>query len=85
MYGKHFLSLLIRASWREGESTSLEIDKSSFFFVQNCGSCHPGGGFGEYDRKGNPYYNEETRKFGYESSAIIPCLMVIIHLLVQEI
>ena len=35
-----------------------EIDKSSFFFVQNCGACHPGGGFGEYDRKGNLYYNE---------------------------
>ena len=43
-----------------------EIDKSSFFFVQNCGPCHPGGGFGEYDRKGNLYYNEETKKFGYE-------------------
>jgi hypothetical protein len=45
-----------------------EMDKSSFFFVQNCGTCHPGGGFGEYDRKGNLYYNEETKKFGYELS-----------------
>jgi hypothetical protein len=45
-----------------------EIDKSSFFFVRNCGACHPGGGFGEYDRKGNLYYNEETKKFGYELS-----------------
>ena len=34
--------------------------------VRNCGGCHPGGGFGEYDRKGNLYYNEETKKFGYE-------------------
>jgi hypothetical protein len=24
------------------------------------------GGFGEYDRKGNLYYNEKTKKFGYE-------------------
>jgi hypothetical protein len=45
-----------------------EIDKSSFFFIRNCGACHPGGGFGEYDRKGNLYYNEETKKFGYELS-----------------
>jgi hypothetical protein len=45
-----------------------EIDKSSFFFVRNCGPCHPGGGFGEYDRKGNLYYNDETKKFGYELS-----------------
>jgi hypothetical protein len=51
-----------------------EIDKSSFFFVQNCGVCHPGGGFGEYDRKGNPYYNEVTKKFGYELSGNDPLL-----------
>jgi hypothetical protein len=53
---------------------SSEIDKSSFFIVQNCGSCHPGGGFGEYDRKGNLYYNEETKKFGYEFSGNDPIL-----------
>ena len=51
-----------------------EIDKSSFFIVQNCGACHPGGGFGEYDRKGNLYYNEETKKFGYELSSDDPML-----------
>jgi len=51
-----------------------EIDKSSFFIVQNCGACHPGGGFGEYDRKGNLYYNEETKKFGYELSDDDPML-----------
>ena len=44
------------------------IDKSSFFFVQNCGPCHPGGGWGEYDRRGHLYYNEEIGKFGYELS-----------------
>jgi hypothetical protein len=44
------------------------MDKSSFYFVQNCGACHPGGGGGEYDRKGNLYYNEENKKFGYELS-----------------
>ena len=51
-----------------------EIDKSSFFLVQNCGACHPGGGFGEYDRKGNLYYNEEVKKFGYELSGDDPML-----------
>ncbi len=51
-----------------------EIDKSSFFIVQNCGTCHPGGGLGEYDRKGNLYYNEETKKFGYELSGDDPVL-----------
>lgn len=48
------------------------IDKTSFFFIQNCGPCHPGGGFGEYDRKGNLYYNETTQKFGYEVSGDDP-------------
>lgn len=51
-----------------------EIDKSSFFFVQNCGACHPGGGLGEYDRDNFPYYNEETKKFGYEVSGVDPLL-----------
>jgi len=32
-----------------------EMDKSSFFWVKNCGVCHPGGGPSEYDRKGNRY------------------------------
>jgi len=51
-----------------------EIDKSSFFFVQNCGACHPGGGFGEYDRKGYLYYNEATKTFGYELTGDVPVL-----------
>lgn len=51
-----------------------EIDKSSFFFIQNCGACHPGGGSGEFDRNGNLYYNEETKKFGYELSGENPAL-----------
>jgi len=29
---------------------------------------HPWRGWGEYDRKGYLYYNEETKKFGYEDS-----------------
>ncbi len=51
-----------------------EIDKSSFFVLQNCGPCHPGGGWGEYDRKGHLYYNEETKKWGYELSNDDPVL-----------
>jgi len=51
-----------------------EMDKSSFFFVENCGVCHPGGGFSEYDRKGNLYYNDETKQFGYELSGDDPML-----------
>jgi hypothetical protein len=59
---------------RKRNDHSSEIDKSSFSFLQNCGACHPGGGFGEYDRKGNLYYNEETNKFGYEISGDDPIL-----------
>lgn len=73
MYGKHLLvsvdSSQLAKKVNQGPS---EIDKSSFFFVQNCGPCHPGGGLGEYDRKGNLYYNEEIRKFGYEISGDNP-------------
>src|SRR4030043_1995319 len=50
------------------------MDKSSFFFAQNFGPFHPDGGWGEYDRKGNLYYNEETKKFGYEISGDDPML-----------
>ncbi len=51
-----------------------EMDKSSFYFVQNCGMCHPGGGWGEFDRKGNLYYDEESKRFGYELSGEDPSL-----------
>jgi hypothetical protein len=32
-----------------------EIDKSSYTWVKNCASCHPGGGGCEYDRNGHRY------------------------------
>jgi len=51
-----------------------EIDTSSFAFVQNCGVCHPGGGWSEYDRKGHLYYDEVSKKFGYEDSGESPLL-----------
>jgi hypothetical protein len=51
-----------------------EIDKSSFYFVRYCGACHPGGGWSENDRNGNLYYDEETKKFGYELSGENPLL-----------
>ncbi len=75
MYGKHFLASIDSSQLaKKVNAHPSEIDKSSFFFVQNCGPCHPGGGFGEYDRKGNLYYNEETKKFGYELSGDDPKL-----------
>jgi hypothetical protein len=67
MYGKHSLASTDSSQLaKKVNQHPSEIDKSSFFFVQNCGSCHPGGGWGEYDRRGNLYYNEETEKFGYD-------------------
>lgn len=51
-----------------------DIDKSTFFFLQYCGVCHPGGGFGEYDREGNLYYDGEAKRFGYELSGRDPLL-----------
>ena len=73
MYGKHSPTSddSIQLAKKISQQPS-EIDKSSFYFIQNCGSCHPGGGFGEYDRKGNLYYNEGTKKFGYELSGEPP-------------
>jgi hypothetical protein len=75
MYGKHSLACLDASQLAKKTNThASEIDKSSFFYVRNCGPCHPGGGFGEYDRKGNFYYDEETKKFGYELSGDDPQL-----------
>lgn len=43
-----------------------EIDKTSFFYTGLCSICHPGGGWGEYDRDGQLLYNADTGQFGYE-------------------
>lgn len=75
MYGKYSMTYPNPVQLaKKNNSHPSEIDKSSFFFVQNCGPCHPGGGWGEFDRKGNLYYNEETNKFGYALSGDDPGL-----------
>jgi hypothetical protein len=75
MYGKYSLTTEnpIQLAKKMNSHPS-EIDKSSFFFVQHCGACHPGGGWSEYDRKNHLYYDEENKKFGYELSADNPLL-----------
>jgi hypothetical protein len=56
MYGKNMVSSMdLSLLAKKVNQTPSEIDKSSFSFVQNCGACHPGGGWGEYDRKGYLY------------------------------
>ena len=40
---------------KKRNSSARQIDLTSFTFVQSCGSCHPGSGPAEYDRKGNRY------------------------------
>jgi hypothetical protein len=69
MYGKYTTASpdLSQLAKKVNQHAS-EIDKSSFSFVQNCGACHPGGGGSEYDRRGRLYYDEESKKFGYEDS-----------------
>jgi hypothetical protein len=75
MYGKYCVASADSSQLAKIANThSSEIDKSSYYFVQNCGLCHPGGGFGEYDRKGNLYYDLGTKKFGYEISGYDPIL-----------
>jgi hypothetical protein len=75
MYGKYTAASMDSSQLAKKINQSpSEIDKSSFFFVQYCGACHPGGGWGEYDRKGNLYYDEERKKFGYEDSQGSPLL-----------
>ena len=75
MFGKYSLASPDASLLAKKVNASLsDIDKSTFFFLQDCGVCHPGGGFGEYDRDGNPYYNEETKRFGYETSGKNPLL-----------
>ena len=75
MYGRYLVaSMDLSQLAKKMNQQSSEIDKSSFYFVQNCGVCHPGGGWGEFDRKGNLYYNEESKKFGYEFSGDHPML-----------
>ena len=75
LYGKYMVaSMDLSQLAKKLNQHSSEIDKSSFSFVQNCGGCHPGGGWGEYDRSGRLYYDEENRKFGYEDSEGSPLL-----------
>ena len=75
MYGKYMEASMDSSQLaKKVNQHPSEIDKSSFSFVQNCGACHPGGGWSEYDRKGQLYYNEEGKKFGYEDSGGSPWL-----------
>ena len=75
MYGKYWIASmnLSRLAKKVNQNLS-EIDHSSFSFVQNCGGCHPGGGWGEYDRKGQLYYDEKSKKLGYQDSGESPSL-----------
>ncbi len=69
MYGRYTIASpdLGRLAKKVNQHPS-EIENSSFAFVQNCGACHPGGGWSEYDRRGRLYYDQESKKFGYEDS-----------------
>jgi hypothetical protein len=69
MYGKYLVASMDSSQLaKKINPHPSEIDKSAFYFVQNCGSCHPGGGWAEFDRRGRLYYDEEREKFGYEDS-----------------
>ena len=75
MYGKYMVaSMDLSQLAKKVNQHPSEIDKSSFSFIQNCGACHPGGGWGEYDRRDHLYFNEESKKFGYEYSGENPLL-----------
>jgi len=75
MYGKYSaVSIDLSQLAKKTNASPSEIDKSSFSFVQICGGCHPGGGWSEYDRKGRLYYDQDSKKFGYEDSGENPLL-----------
>ena len=75
MYGRVTVaSMNLSQLSKKVNQTPSEIDQSSFSFVQACGACHPGGGWSEYDRRGHVYYDEESKKFGYEDSGGSPLL-----------
>ena len=64
-YGKwgQTFKYLLAAKDNTNES---EMEQTAFAWIRDCGSCHPGGGPGEFDRDGQLLYNEVTGKFGYE-------------------
>ena len=75
MYGRYTVaSMNLSQLSKKMNLSPSEIDKSSFSFVQACGGCHPGGGWSEHDRRGHLYYDEESKKFGYEDSGGSPLL-----------
>jgi hypothetical protein len=75
MYGKYMVASMDSSQLaKKVNQYPSEIDKSSFSFVQNCGACHPGGGWAEYDRSGHLYYDDESKRFGYGDSQEIPLL-----------
>lgn len=67
LFGKHSpVSVGLTQLSRKMNRNFSEMDQSVFSLVQACGPCHPGGGWGEFDRKGNLYYDQSKKKFGYE-------------------
>lgn len=64
-YGKWGQSFRYLLAAKENAHPS-NMDQTAFAWVRDCGSCHPGGGPGEFDRDGELLFDEVTDRFGYE-------------------
>jgi len=66
-YGKWGQTFKYLLAAKENTSES-EMEQTAFAWIRDCGSCHPGGGPGEFDRDGQLLYDEVSGQFGYELS-----------------
>ena len=64
-YGKWGQTFKYLLAAKDNTSESA-MEQTAFAWIRDCGSCHPGGGPGEFDRNGQPFYDLATGQFGYE-------------------
>lgn len=65
--GRYGVWLAGRDWARKDNTDPLKIGITSFAWIRECSGCHPGGGPGEFDRDGFPYFDVATGKFGFEA------------------
>jgi len=64
-YGRAIIGSDRILSPKQGAHES-DMDLTTFAWIGDCGTCHTGGGPGEFDRDGVRLYDPPTGRFGYE-------------------
>lgn len=73
MYGR-FRPAAPDGTWisSKNNTSPSQMDKTAFYWMGLCASCHTGGGPGEFDQWGERLFDAATGHFGYELRGLTP-------------